>query len=156
MIETTPLLSGAQPAGPDYAALLFDSMKLLLPYNEVLTVESVLDMHKAPFDKVGQLTNYEQPIPVYCLTQQLTLTSDVPNSRRIIVLFSTEESPVGILCDELGMIRNQALSAYPLPACMVKLNSPVNGIVILDDTIACLSRIARLAPFLLTASEQRW
>ena len=81
---------GTFTAGSLIAVLGVDGLKLLLPQNELRTLEPVEEVEQASHEhgEVGWLSLADQQCPVFCVSGDLTLLAEIPQQRRIAVMLN--------------------------------------------------------------------
>jgi chemotaxis signal transduction protein len=143
-----------------YVLLIFDGLYLLVPQDDVESVEIVSDIrHDYTMDNgvIGWFNRhgYEAEVPIFCLSGDLLLSPDVPESREYFVLLKTAEHSIGILCDEVENLnlKLQNLRIQPMPAIMQSSTSPMSGLVIYQDLIAGVCRGVALTTYILKLAE---
>ena len=137
------------------AALSIDDLRLLLPHQQIRTLEPVADVEaiKKQDIEIGWITIAGTESPVYCLSRDLSLLNTIPDDRRIVVLLGAGNDTIGILCDELKIVPSKELIKHPLPDCMKVPSSPFAGLAILDDTVCCLSSAGHMLNYLSETPE---
>ena len=144
-----------QCTGAFVAALSIDGLRLLLPHQQIRTLEPVADVEaiKKQNIEIGWITIAGIESPVYCFSRDLSLLHTIPDERRITVLLGAGNDTIGILCDELKIVPSKELIMHPLPDCMKVPGSPFTGLAILDDTICCLSSSQHMLNYLTETPE---
>ncbi len=133
-----------------YAMLNLDGQQLLLPQNDIRTLEPVADVDTdtPPSAGIGWIDFEETQWPVYCLSKSLNTLSEIPPRRRICVLLTPGEGCFGLLCNELVTLHGQPVRQYPLPDCMTKPGTLIEALVLQGDGIGLVSSASRLEAFL--------
>ena len=146
---STPVL--AQP-GTALAMLKIAGLHLVLPQNEIRALESMdnVERRDAESGRVGWVRYAQQRWPVYCLSQDLALLADVPAARRACVLLGAGQAGyVGMLCDDVSIVRQSLGPRHELPDAMRLPETPVTGLTVLEgETVACLTSAEHLASYL--------
>lgn len=130
-----------------YTVLSIDGQRLLLPREEVRTLEPALD--RDPTDplpgSVGWLPFVGERWPLYCLNSALDLLQKIPPQRQISVLLSDDRIALGLLCDEVTTLEHPRLSPQSIPACMQSPGLPWHSLLAVADGVECLTNSQRLA-----------
>ncbi len=133
-----------------YALLSLGKRALLIPQNEIRTLESVLDVHTSnqPPHGVGWLRFESNDWPVYSLDEALQPLSAIPATQRICALLGFEDSYFGLTCTNASTLRGTEKHIRPIPAAMLNLESPLCGLALHGDDIGLVSTAGVLAQFL--------
>ncbi len=132
------------------AVLDIDGLMLLLPQNELRTLEPVGDVEQVSSEhlEVGWISIADQQWPVFCVSGDLTVMDEIPKQRRIAVMLRTGNELAGILCDEIKIVRSEELSVYPLPASLRVPTSPLTSLAIYGDTVGGITSSDHLINYL--------
>lgn len=140
------------PAGSNstVALLQINGLNLLLPQGEIRTLESATDIDKsaAALKSVGWIVYSNKHWPVYCLTEELTLVEVVPAERRACAMLAMGAGYIGIMCDDMIMLKDFAAQRYELPLAMRLQSTPISHLVAYGEGIACVSKAARLTAYI--------
>jgi len=147
MTTVTPMAPGNERG---YGALILDGRRLLVPQQEIVSLEPLLDMtHELQIPgAVGTLPFREAWWPVFCLSGNLDLLTELPDGRRYCMLLTNGEDGFGLACDQIEPLRQQPGRLQPLPTCMKLPHSPVQGLVVIRDGLGYVTDTASLAVFL--------
>ncbi len=128
-----------------YVLLMFESMQLFVPQDDIQSVEIIADVHKTQteFGAVGwfgQEHGHGQNSPIFCLAEDLSLLLDIPEKREFFALLKSPELPVGIMCDEVENIdiREAHLHFQLLPKVMQNTASPITQLVFFQEKMGCI------------------
>lgn len=134
--------------------LKIDSLHLVLPQAEVRALESALDLDVAapPAGGVGWMLYAGQAWPVYCLSAQLELQSQVAANRRACVLLALTDGYLGLLCEDARVLGSCAAQVFDLPAAMRLQGTPLDGLILHEGRLACVCSANQLARFVLPNS----
>ncbi|MCP5420609.1 MAG: hypothetical protein H6970_04250 [Gammaproteobacteria bacterium] len=141
-----------------FAVLNLDGQRWLIPQNEILSLETVLDIEThaasnegegfiAP-DPIGFITRQEQVWPIYCLTGHFSRPQEVPKSRRIVVLLHRDPVYLGLVCDEIEVLGQDHGPFQPVPACMGQATQVLGALLSYASNLAYMTTTTRLATFL--------
>jgi chemotaxis signal transduction protein len=141
---------------PLYVVVSIDDRKLLIPQQEISSLESILDLATAPQEPpaIGSFNLAEEVWPVFCLSNELDILLEIPSTRRMCVLLKDSNHALGLACDQIEPLRHQNMRLQPLPSCMKTSTSPVQALVLHGDAIGCVTTTARLAN-LISGFKQR-
>lgn len=130
------------------ALLTISGLRLVMSQTEIRALEtaSEIDTREAAPFSVGWISHAQQRWPVYCLSPELTLLVVVPGERRACVLLDDGSGYLGILFDEVSIVKPVALGQqHELPKAMRMPDTPVLGLIALgEDGIACVTSAQRL------------
>lgn len=132
------------------AVLGIDGLKLLLPQNELRTLEPLEDVKHVSQEhlEVGWISIADQQWPVFCVSGDLSIMGEIPKQRRIAVMLGTGNEMTGILCDEIKFVGSEDLSVCPLPMSLRLPSSPLTDLVIYGDTVGCMTSSHNLISYL--------
>lgn len=139
--------------------MFFEGMMLFVPQDDVKSVEIMADLQLTPtdFGAVGWYGGhaYGHESPVFCLSEDMLILPDLPESREYFVLLKSGNVPVGITCDEVENvdIREVHLDFQILHPMMHLEHSPIQYLVVYQTKIACVSSGERLVEYLANQSE---
>jgi len=129
-----------------YSALKLDLLVLLVPQQEMRTLEAAGDIETAepPPNGVGWIRFGSKRCPVFCFSEQLRRLPEVPATRRICAVLAAGEHAFGILCSDVSLLRLPDLRLSPLPEAMVLPGRPIRALALHEETVMCVSSAARL------------
>ncbi len=134
------------------ALLRISDLRLALPQHEICALESAgdIDTEETKPLSVGWIHFKQERWPVYCLSPELTLLVIVPKARRSCAVLDTGAGYIGLLCDEVIFgIQPTLEQQQPLPPAMHMPDSPIMGLVALDeDEVACTTNAEHLVDHL--------
>jgi hypothetical protein len=133
-----------------YASIAVDDRRLFLAQSEIRSLEPVAELNceEPPTAGVGWTAFGTREWPVYCLGSDLRPMDRLPSTSRICVLLGVDEGYFGLLCDELDLLSGKRLQTFPLPAIMRSAHTPVQALVLHEDTPGCVLSADRLLSFL--------
>jgi hypothetical protein len=132
------------------AELVVDGQSLLIAHIHIHSVEPILDvrMESARGQAMGTLQLGDDQWPVYCIDGDLNILGNVPAARRACVLLKSDRGGVGLLCDEVRVVDNAALTIVPVPGCMSGDQRLLDSLAIIDRKITCVLGADRLSAML--------
>ncbi len=134
------------------ALLSISDLRLALPQHEICALESAADIETEETKplSVGWIHFKQERWPVYCLSPELSLLVIVPKARRSCAVLNTGAGYIGVLCDEVTFgIQPTLEQQQPLPPAMRMSDSPIVGLVALDeDQVACATNTEHLVDYL--------
>jgi hypothetical protein len=135
---------------PLYACLSLGRQALLLPQNDIRTLESVLDVSTAdrPVNGVGWLCFESSRWPVYGLDEALRPLLAIPLQQRICALLICAHGYFGLVCTDVATMQGSQIRIRSLPAAMVSPHSPVCGLTLDHGRVCLVSTAAALAELL--------
>ncbi|HLY96920.1 MAG: hypothetical protein ACM3W8_07255 [Sideroxydans sp.] len=132
------------------AVLKIDGLDLLFQQSDVRALESAssVDGNASREGSVGWISYMRQRWPVYCLSDQLELLIGVPPSRRTCALLALETGYVGMLCNDVTIVKWPAGQCHEVPVAMKRADTPVLGLLPSGDKLLCVSAPNRLAAYI--------
>jgi hypothetical protein len=151
--------------------MIFDGRVILVPQNDVQSVEVIVDLQKTnEIGMIGWFFEHELESPVFCLAEDFSLLSELPKKREYFVLLKNEQQPMGITCDLVENINLKQVSRFEffeeklkprkhfqlqeLPFVMKTPDSPIRQLLIYQEKIACVCDGPALVKHLYSALEQ--
>ena len=156
----TSLRADTAPANiAGWAVLAIDELWLALPQRDVRQFQLASDMETSETDlanAVGQIVaSNGESWPVYNLDGSLKLQQSVPEARGVCIFFETEGERLGLLCDRVWPLDEDAgLTVDPMPGCMKGRSSPITGLAQFQNRIAMVTNGAALSSYLAYLLEQ--
>lgn len=131
------------------AMLKLDGLNLLLPQADIRTLESASDMDPAApaLNSAGWIPFQHKRWPVYCLSEKLELLDELPSGRRACVMLAYGGGFMGVLCNDVTVLKNFDASALDLPVAMRLPDTPITSLIEYAGGIACASNAARLTTY---------
>jgi len=140
-IHPAPHHPGPQPAA-HYVLLSMDTLRLLIPQNQVRTLEPGFEVRYPDTGGTGWIEIEDMRSPVYCLSRNLEPLVTPPASRNVCVLLESEHGLFGVLCDQVAMFGE--IAAEPLPKCMRSAGTPIRGLALHGEQVLCIGSAAGL------------
>ena len=139
-----------------YSVLRLDFLVLLVPQHDVRTLEPAadVDMAEPPQNGVGWIHLGNQRYPVFCFSEQLKRLDEVPATRRICAVLAAGEGAFGLLCSDVSLLRLPDVRLSPMPEAMILPGRPIQGLVLHEDRVMCLSSAARLIAHARAGAEE--
>lgn len=139
-----------------YSVLKLDLLVLLVPQQEVRTLEPLDDLETAepPACGVGWIHFGNERRPVYCFSEQLRRLPKVPATRRICAVLTAGEHTFGFMCSEVSMLRLPEVRVSPMPEAMILPGRPIHALALHEGTVMCVSSAARLLAHAYTGPER--
>ncbi|MBI5891587.1 MAG: hypothetical protein HZB47_13110 [Nitrosomonadales bacterium] len=146
MSTTQPALAG-NSMDASAVVLKIDSLNLMFPQSDIRALESAsdVDANSPGQESTGWIGYLRQRWPVYCLSDQLGLLDLVPPSRRTCALLAIADGYIGILCDDVSILKQVAGKRHAVPPAMKRADSPVLELLPFGDKLLCVSRPASLS-----------
>lgn len=143
------MMPGMQQEVRNRILLCIDELQLMLPQGEVCAVESAADVRRdetlAP--AIGQIVYLGQSWPVLCLDGEFTALDALMPGRRACVMLATGQGFLGILCDDVRVLKQSGTEDYSLPVAMRTANTPVQALMQFESGLACISDTSHLLQF---------
>jgi hypothetical protein len=131
------------------ALLKIDGFNLILPQGEIRTLESSTDVdtHSPVLKSTGWVDYANKRWPVYCLTEELILLENIPPQRSVCALLGMGAGYIGIMCDDMTVLKDVAAQRYELPVAMRLPGSPILYLVNYEQGIACVSNARQITAY---------
>ena len=148
-MSTTQLTSFGTSRNTEAAVLKFDGVDLMIRQDEIRMLEpaSGVDTAVPERNSVGWIGYMRQRWPVYCLSEQLELMNSIPPTRRTCALLSLENGHIGVLCDDVNILKQAAGQNYELPLAMRTAQTPILGLLAYNNGMLSVSSANRLAAY---------
>ena len=148
-MSTTQLTLTGAGRNAEAAVLKFNGMDLMIRQDEIRMLEpaSAVDSADPERNSVGWIGYMRQRWPVYCLSEQLELMDSIPPSRRTCVLLTLANGHIGVLCDDVSVLKQVGGQNYELPLAMRTAQTPVLGLLAHDNGMLSVSSASGLAAY---------
>ena len=135
------------------AVLKIDALDLLFRQSDIRALESAseVDGSTPAQNSVGWIAYLRQRWPVYCLSGKLDLLREVPSARRTCALLVLEGGYIGLLCDDMNIVKQVAGQRHAVPPAMRHADTPIVELLTGDGRLLCVSNPNRMAAYI----EQR-
>lgn len=138
-----------------FALITLDRWRWLLPQTEVHTLESPLDIDPEArvSHSIGAIGFSGQWWPIYSLSGELQLLSQIPPGRRICLLLDNGADQFGLVCDQAETL-DEPLRLHAMPICMTLPDSPIAALALLGDDLAAVTTAEQIARVIATTGER--
>ena len=135
---------------PLFAVLSLEGLNLLLPQEDVHSVEPILDVEPATNQRTAAswVDQAQERWPIYCLSPELDTMRDLPVERRVCVLLDRDEVGFGLAVEQVTALQQGQLRFFSLPICMRTPGSPVRAMACQDEAVLCVTTAIDLADYL--------
>lgn len=132
------------------ALLKINGLNLLLPQGEIRTLESASGINTvAPaLGSVGWIAYQQKSWPVYCLSEELNLMTIAPPERRACAMMTMGAGFIGILCDDMIILKDFVAQRHELPLAMKLPDTPILSLVHYEQGIACVSNATQMTAYI--------
>lgn len=132
------------------ALLRIDKLNLLLPQGDVRALESATDIDvRAPaLHSVGWIPFAHKRAPVYSLSDNLGLMSNVAPERRACAMFRLGSGYIGVLCNDMIILKNFTEPRHLLPVCMRLADTPILQLAEYEQGIVCITSAHKLTTYI--------
>jgi hypothetical protein len=132
------------------ALLKINSLNLLLPQGDIRTLESStdIDLVAPALHSVGWVNYQQKRWPVYCLTEELALMDIIPPERRACAMLNMGAGYIGIMCDDMVVLKNFSAQRYELPVAMKTPDTPVLYLFGYEQGIASVCNSSKLTAYI--------
>jgi len=130
--------------------LRIDKLNLLLPQGDVRALESATDIDvRAPaLHSVGWIPFAHKRAPVYSLSDDLKLMSDVSPERRACVMLTLGSGYIGILCNDMVILKDFTGLRHSLPVSMRLADTPILQLAEYEQGIVCITSAHKLTQYI--------
>ena len=120
-----------------YVRLTLGRSKYLIPQEDVVAFEPVVDIDKSGTDEnsIGVIAFENDSLPVYEFTSDLELSGTISETRRICVCLRHGDIQFAILGDEVDTVQSTDFSIFTIPGCMQTGNSPVRNLAVSGNKV---------------------
>jgi hypothetical protein len=124
-----------------FAVLVFAGLQILIPQNEIYSLEPIIDMTPPVADShsVGQLQQSGHAWSLYALSANLTLLSSRPDIYRCAILIKNSQPAWGLLCEQVYTVERSQISIHPVPPVMHGKNSPLLALALVGEEVHYIS-----------------
>jgi hypothetical protein len=140
------------PVRGNFVLLRADSLRLLLPLNQVGAAE-YLDHRPVPGRTPGllQVPGDETRRPYAVLSAQLYLLPQCPEDRYVVTTLGGDEQRIGWCWNEMRVLLDAEVKPLPIPQVLMAGGTPVATYAELDGELVFLCEAEPLTAFALTA-----
>jgi len=139
-----------------YAALSFGRFRVVVPLQDLHSLEPVLDVDTQQRNGhgIGSIELRDGcSTRVYCLDELFSLCDAPPSDQRICaVLDDGAESQLCLVCGTVEALSGEVLTDFPMPACMTSTATPLAGLALLAGRVVGRTSGAALAQFVAAGS----
>jgi hypothetical protein len=130
--------------------LKIDGLDLMFLQSDIRALESASDMDtNSPRQaSAGWIVYLRQHWPVYCLSGQLDLLDIVPQSRRTCALLPIADAYIGILCDDVSILKQVAGKRHELLPIMKRGDTPILELLPFGEKLLCVSHPVCLSAYI--------
>lgn len=102
--------------------LFFDGVELLMPQNEIFSIESIYELELEPVQEnrkhIGVIYRQGVKLPVYGFSGMMDILKSVPEDRFQCVVIRHLQSNFAILCNEIINVTLDEIDFQDIPDCM--------------------------------------
>jgi hypothetical protein len=137
------------------AVISFDGVHLLLPQQEVATIEvvnSIDDESNAP-GALGTMKSSGREWPVFALTSDFGKQLECPSNYKYCVgiHYEKQASAYSIACEEVSTLKiENAAELKSVRPCMQTSNCPIESLIFRDDRLMLVSNGETMRQFLIS------
>ena len=116
--------------------LSFGGIELLMPQNEILSIESVyeLDSNNKEGKQIGEIDKYGCKMQVFCFSESMEVLNKIPKDRIKCVVIKHSHSNFAILCNDIDNIILRDISLHNIPICMNNDFMPFSHLCLYNDS----------------------
>lgn len=130
--------------------LKIDKLNLLLPQGDVRALESATDIDvSAPaLHSVGWIPFAHKRAPVYSLSDDLKLMSNIAPERRACAMLTMGSGYIGVLCNDMIILNNFSSPRHALPISMRSADTPILQLAEYEQGIVCITSTHKLTRYI--------
>lgn len=134
------------PNTNEFLQLEIDKTRLLIPQEQVSSIESVMDIQSRASDtfSVGTVMNDGHLYEVFDFDAEIHPNNSMSDSRKMCVCVNDGEVAFAIACDSISRLNRNEVKLFKLPVCMQTGSCPVSYIGIRKERIYNLISIRAL------------
>lgn len=141
------------------AVISFDGVHLLLPQEDVATIEvtkNILDQSDAP-EAFGTLKSSGREWPVFALTSGFKRQLECPSSYKFCVGINhdTQAEAFSIACEEVSTLKiENASELKSVQPCMRTSECPIEALIFKDNQLMLVSNVETMRQFLMPGATK--
>lgn len=149
-MSPTRLIPTGGNAEASSVVLKLDSLDLMFLQSDVRALESAsdVDTNNPKPESTGWISYMRQRWPVYCLSDQLDLLDLAPPARRTCALLAIADGYIGILCDDVSVLKQVAGNRHEVPPAMKRDYTPILELLPFGDRLLCVSHPVLLSTYI--------
>ena len=130
--------------------LKIDKLNLLLPQGDVRALESAteIDVNAPALHSVGWIPFAHKRAPVYSLSDDLSLMSNVAPERRACAMLTMGSGYIGILCNDMIILKDFSSPRHALPISMRLTDTPILQLAEYEQGIVCITSAHKLTKYI--------
>jgi hypothetical protein len=121
--------------------LLFDNVEIIIPQDEVVSIESIHELNPADSGKrfIGEIFKQNFTVPVYCLSDSMELLACVSEVRSKCVVIRHGDVDFSLLCQDIQNVVLYDMRLQKVPRCMTGRNMPVTHLCLYKEVVNLLN-----------------
>ena len=141
---------GPRAQAERFALLYLENLALLVPLQEVYSLEPVLDIDPTQRvgTSVGAVRSADSWFAVFSLSDNLEPCPTLPDAFRICAILARDGIAIALACRGVSSIAAAAVVRHAIPECMITAQSPVRALALHGNEVYCCTSVADLVPVL--------
>jgi len=115
--------------------LYFGDIEIMIPQNEVVSIESIYELDTASTDSkyLGIIYRQGKKLPVYCFSGDMEILDYLPEGSSQCVIIRHQQGDYAVLCHDIKNIVLNDLNIQALPLCMRTKNMPLTHLCLYKE-----------------------
>lgn len=121
--------------------LLFDTVEIIIPQDEVVSIESIHELNPADNGKrfIGEINKQNTTVPVYCFSDSMEILARAPEDRSKCVVIRHGDEDFSLLCQDIQNVVLNDMRLQTVPPCMSGRNMPVTHLCLYKEVVNLLN-----------------
>lgn len=132
---------GNSGAAYHVSKLLFDTVEIIIPQDEVVSIESIHELSPADSSKrfIGEIYKKNITVPVYCFSDAMEIMACAPEDRSKCVVIRHGDEDFSLLCQDIQNVVLNDMRLQTVPPCMNGRNMPVTHLCLYKEVVNLLN-----------------
>ena len=115
--------------------LLFGGIEVIIPQDEVVSIESVYELKPGIESKryIGEIYKQRAKVPVYCFSDSMEILTHAPGDRSKCVVIRHIDGDFSILCHDIQNVVFSDMRLQAVPSCMKKPVMPLTHLCLYKE-----------------------
>lgn len=115
--------------------LLFGGIEVIIPQDEVVSIESVYELKPVIESKryIGEIYKQKAKVPVYCFSDSMEILTHAPEDRPKCVVIRHIDGDFSVLCHDIQNVVFSDMRLQAVPSCMKKPVMPLTHLCLYKE-----------------------
>lgn len=121
--------------------LLFDTVEIIIPQDEVVSIESIHELNPTDSNKriIGKIYKQNITVPVYCFSDSMEILASAPEDRSKCIVIRHGDEDFSLLCQDIQNVVLNDMRLQTVPPCMNGRNMPVTHLCLYKEVVNLLN-----------------